>query len=474
MAFVPDSAETASRFVPDGAAVGGSLPSINGMVNFGASALGTPVDTIENILNLARAGVGTVATAAGRPDLAPDLQRGSVGGSQWLKDRLRATGVPSLSPDNPTPQSDMGKFQYDLAARGGFIPGGAMPAAASIAAEKIGGPQWAGVGAMLPTAGIMAYNELTAPSRAAAQAQNQVRDATLKKAQDAGYVLPPSQVNPGVAGNTLESFAGKAALNQEAAIKNQQVTNKLVREELNVPANTPITEGTLNNLRDKASAPYQEIASMSPSAKTALERLRDVRSEAKDQWRHWDMQGVPEAKRQAVALDQKADMLERFIERQATMVGKPDLVPQLRDARTYIAKTYDVERALNLGNGNVDAQIIGRALDRGKPLSGNLETIAQFAEGPGRQFVREGSKVPTPGVSALNWPAAAVLGTEGAHYFGPKGVALAAIPFVRGGVRQGILSAPYQRNFAVPNYDPAMQPENMAQALLRQGIIANQ
>ena len=62
----------------------------------------------------------------------------------------------------------------------------------------------------------MAFNELRAPVLARQEAQNQVRDATLRRAQDAGYVLPPSAVNPSMGGNAAESFAGKSALNQEA------------------------------------------------------------------------------------------------------------------------------------------------------------------------------------------------------------------------------------------------------------------
>ena len=42
------------------------------------------------------------------------------------------TGAPGLSPDNPTPDSKMGTAQYDFVSRGGFIPGGALPAAGSM------------------------------------------------------------------------------------------------------------------------------------------------------------------------------------------------------------------------------------------------------------------------------------------------------------------------------------------------------
>jgi len=460
---VPDKTET--RPTPVNAGLG----------SLATSVLGLPADTLQSALNLGRMAVGTVATAAGRPDLAPDILTKKPLTSEWLKEKLRQTGMPGLSPDNPDPKSPLGTLAYDMTARGGFIPGAVLPAAASLAAEKISGdPRMGIVGAMVPSAATTAFNASRAPALATAQAQNVVRDATLKSAQDAGYVLPLSSVKPTAAGNVVESFAGKAALKQEAEIKNQQVTNKLVRDELQLPANTPLTEGTLTNLRNQASAPYREVSALSPRADKMLQALRDARSEAKDQWRHWDMQGVPEAKRQAVALDNKSEMLERLLEKEALSKGRPDLIPQLREARTYIAKTYDIERALNLGNGNIDAQIIGRALDRGRPLTGNLETIAKFAEGPGRQFTREASKVPNPGTSAFNAGAAGVLGYEGYQHFGAPGLAAAAIPFVRGGVRQGLLSDAYQSRFNRPDYVPNVQPQGKLQAILQQAIMAQQ
>lgn len=480
MGFVADEQPSdvpTGRFVPDerrtAPVESKPLAANAGVGSFGASILGLPVDTIQNVLNLGRAGIGTVATAAGRPDLAPDIQTNAVGSSEWLKQKLRDTGIAGLSPDNPNPKDKVGTAAYDFVSRGGVVPGGALPAVGSMIAEKVGGPQWAGVGAMAPSAATAAFNAARASGLAQEQAQNQVRDASLKPAQDAGYVLPPSAIRPTAAGNVAESMAGKAALRQEAELKNQQVTNRLAREELKMPENAPITEQSLAQLRDAASEPYRQLAALSPQTANVIQRLRDVRSEAKDQWRHWDMQGVPDAKRQAVALDNQATALERNLELRAGIAERPELVNQLRDARTYIAKTYDVERALNVGNGNVDARIIGRAIDRGRPLTGNLETIGRFAEAY-KPFVGETSRVSNPGTSALNGTAAILGGYEGYQHFGIPGLAVGALPFARGGVRQGVLSDWYQGNFNRPDYTPNVQPQGALQSLIQQSILANQ
>lgn len=438
-----------------------------GIANFIAGLAGAPVDIAQGVYNVPKMLYGLAKGAMGGTDL-PEPVTGTPGGSESIRHTLNTaadmTGIRGLSTENPTPESKAGTAAYDFTSRGGAVPGAALPAAVSMVAEKLLGPDYASLGALVPSVATAAYNTARAPALAAARERNAVRDATLKDAQDAGYKTIPSQVNPSVAGNALESFAGKAALKQGAELDNQLTTNRLVREELKIPPNTAITEELLGKLRNDASEPYRQVAALSAASAKALESLRDARSQAKDQWRHWDMQGVPDAKRQAQALDSKAKMLETFIERQAVAAGKPELVPQLRAAREYIAKSYDVERALNIGDANVDAKIIGRAMDRGRPLTANLAIIAKFAEGPGRQVTREAGKVPTPGVSGLNWPMAAALGAEGAHYFGPTGLALAGIPFVRGGVRQGLLSGPYQRMFARPYYEPGMLPQDPAHA----------
>ena len=470
---IEDQPKWASAPTVDEPDRGRPLPANAGVAKLATSVLGLPVDTVENVVNLGLAGAGTAATAFGRPDLAPNLIRGSVGGSEHLQSLLRRTGQPGLSPDNPTPNDAVGTAQYDFVSRGGVLPGGALAAGGSMAAEAIGGPAWAGVGGMAPSAAIAGYNAMRQPGLQRQQQQNQVRDATLREAQEAGYVLPPSQVQATFLGNRAESLSGKAALDQSAVIKNQQVTNRIAREEVGLPENAPITPAALEARRDAISSPYKELAGISPSAKAALKRLQEARSNAKDHWSSYDRNARPEDKANAQKFDQQAQMLETFLEKEAARRGKPQLVDEMRQARQDIAKTYDVERSLNIGDGNVDARILGRALDRGKPLSGGLQTIARFAEAY-PQLTRAQAGNPTPGVGALEMYGGLGAGALGGSMFGPGGWALAALPFIRPGMRETLLSGPYQRNFARPSYDPAMLPENELQSLGRTAILENE
>lgn len=284
-----------------------------------------------------------------------------------------------------------------------------------------------------------------------------VRNSTISEAQKAGYVIPPSVVGSGHFEKFLESVGGKAAIGQEAAIRNQAVTNRIARTEAGLSADQPISEGTLAAARDRMAQPYKEIAALSPRAASALEQLKEVRLDAKDFWKKYGMQGDPVARREAVKLDSKAGMLERVIEKEAARLGKPGLLEDLRKSRTAIAKNHNVEKALNVGSGDVDARIIGRLLDRGTPMTGGLRTIGKFAEAF-KPFAREISAVGQPEVSKLTPYSALLLGSIGlgaseytSHH--PYGAALGAFPLLSPAARSIALSRLMQR---VPEYSPGI------------------
>lgn len=135
------------------AALGGTNRGIAGLV-------GLPVDAAENIINLGIAGVGSVANAAGYPNLAPNLLRGSVGGSQWLADRANKVGINTT---NPRPDDSASRMLYTggVIAGGSMVPGarpvptGLAAAGGALAGEALG-PEWVGVGALAPAAATQA------------------------------------------------------------------------------------------------------------------------------------------------------------------------------------------------------------------------------------------------------------------------------------------------------------------------------
>lgn len=128
------------------------LPANAGLANFIASTVGLPMDTVQNVINLTRAAQGGVAGAVGATDWMPQLMENIPGGSENIKNMLRRTGQPGLSPDNPNPQDPNAVRQFNQVSRGGFIPGGAIPAVAAQIAEETLGPEWAGPASLTPAA----------------------------------------------------------------------------------------------------------------------------------------------------------------------------------------------------------------------------------------------------------------------------------------------------------------------------------
>lgn len=304
-----------------------------------------------------------------------------------------------------------------------------------------------GSAALLKGAGMMTSKMLAeSKGTAAAEASQQsVRDATIKAAQAEGYVLPPTVTGGGLTAKALESVGGKAAIGQEASIRNQEITNKIARRESGLHQDSPISEGTLEKARNTIAAPYREVAALSPRANVALEEMKSARNEAKLHWKEYNVSQKVSSLKEAERLDAKAEAYEKVIDSEAKKVGRSDLLPDLKEARVKLAKNYDVERALNLGDGNVDASIIGRMFDkRGEAgMSGGLATIGKFQQAF-RTFARE---APTgqsaPGVSKL----APVVMSGGLGWF-PAGMAMAGGP-----ARSIALSKMMQ---TPPSYGPGM------------------
>jgi hypothetical protein len=87
---------------------------------------------------------------------------------------------------------------------------------------------------------------------------------------------------------------------------------------------------------------------------------------------------------------------------QAVFAGREDLINDYKKSREIIAKSHDVEAALNDATGNVDMFYFARLLKQGRPLTGHLRDIANFASSY-RKSVQMPEKVgATPGISPLD------------------------------------------------------------------------
>lgn len=283
------------------------------------------------------------------------------------------------------------------------------------------------------------------------KSQNAVADKTLQMGKDAGYVVPPSAVNDSFVGRRLESIAGKTALGQEAAIRNQSVTDRLAREAASLSPEQPISRTNLRQARYDLAAPHREIAGLSQQAASDLEALQQARFDSKMAWKEFNRQGNRDAFNDATAAAAKAKALEKSLEGHAQQAGRPDLAEALKTARTKIAQNRQVQEATNVGTGSVDASVIGRSLDQGSPLTGPLETIGRFQQAY-KPYMREGSTIPTPGVSKSEALASALLGTAGAATGSPGAMLAGGLPLLSGPTRSMLLSKPVQEVATKPNY----------------------
>jgi len=194
-------------------------------VNRGIAGLvGLPMDTAENLVNLGIAGVGTAATALGKPEWAPDILRGTPGGSESISRLMGKAGIGTV---NPRPDDPVSRMLYTggTIAGGSMIPGasvkGALTAATGGAiAGEVGGPEWVGVGAIAPFAA----------GQAAAGLKNAVaaRAAPIVKTfEQAGTTPSVGQATDNTFLHGLENLASKfpgGAGVMERFITSQQAT----------------------------------------------------------------------------------------------------------------------------------------------------------------------------------------------------------------------------------------------------------
>jgi hypothetical protein len=292
------------------------------------------------------------------------------------------------------------------------------------------------------------------------RAQNATRDASLALSKAEGYVVPPSYSGSGLFPRFMEGISGKYKTNQLAGIKNQQVTNKLARKYLGLPEDAPLNADALDAHVNMLSQPYRDIAALPKSASydpaSALEQLKIARYSEKQLWRQYEgtpmMPGNPEARTLAIEAGNAADAIESELERYAVSQGKHDLVANLRESRKAIAKAKTVESALNDGNGDVDATKIAKLINRGKPVTGELEKVGKFANAFNdvARPPKSGDANPMTALDFMfNVPSAGIGGMIGG---GPGAMLMSLAPTAaRVGSRYSLLSEPVQA-MLTPNY----------------------
>ena len=239
----------------------------------------------------------------------------------------------------------------------------------------------------------------------------------VEKAREVGYVIPPTQANESLLNRLLEGTAGKITTQQNASAKNQEITHNLVTKALNLPENEIITPKVLENIRSGAGNAYENLKltgrvtpdktyhqaldnivkdfrtiekdfpadklrpevdlieslkSKSFEVNSALAKIKTLRLDANKAYSQGDA-SLGNVNKKA------ANAIEDAIEKHLIDIDKPELLQQFKDARQLIAKTYTVEKALNSTSGTIDAKKLASELKKGKPLTDELKTVAEFS-----------------------------------------------------------------------------------------------
>lgn len=326
---------------------------------------------------------------------------------------------------------------------------------------------------------------------------------SIQQARDLGYVIPPTQANPSMMNRLIEGIAGKASTAQNASARNQQITNELAAKSLGLPKDTPITPEVITNLRTQAGQAYtnlglsgqvvadksyikalddiakpyvtamqgfpdappspvinlvQSLKSPSFDASSAVEKIKQLRTSADDNFRTGNTD-IGRASRKA------ADAIENALEVHLRKTGQTDLLNKFKDARQLIAKTYSIERAANTTTGTIDAKKLAAQLQKGKPLSGELKSIAQFSQAfPKASQATEGMGS-LPQLSPLDYFAGVVGGVS------TGGLGAGAV-LARPALRATALSSPIQNRLIPNTAAPFLTPDqrNLARLLTLQGV----
>jgi hypothetical protein len=296
-----------------------------------------------------------------------------------------------------------------------------------------------------------------------------VQGGVLQNARQAGYVVPPSTVKPTLGRRMAETLGGKTGTEQDAAIRNQRITDRLARRALGLADDAELSEAAIREVRTRAAPGYEAIRSVGrlsadkqyqgqldeivkpftttskdfpKLAKNEIEGIvDDLRKESFDSDSAVDAIALLRERSSAAfragdgtvgrAFRNAAGAVESLIERNLAARGEDgrEVLKAFRESRTLMAKTYTVEKALT--TGSVSAPVLARQLKKGAPLSGELRTIGEF----GQQFPRAAQEVRNSGsvrnTDMIVGGATSVLGQDPMYLL---------YPFARMAARNALLS----------------------------------
>lgn len=303
------------------------------------------------------------------------------------------------------------------------------------------------------------------------------RDSVFAAGRDIGMVAPPASVAPTMGNRMLETLGGKVATAQDASLANMPRFTDIAKRAAGIADDQQLSPESLDAVRRGAGKAYADVAGLgklpavaddvprSVAPRTTLDPLaltqrtevdaaamveawKQSNHDATAYYRAFARDANPETLAKAKASAADAKKIDAFLDKTLDKLGRTDLLQALRDARVQIAKTHSVEGALNPATGQVSGTKLAQQLAKGKPLSGDLKTAAQFAQAfpkASREILDSGSVRNTDLI--VGGGTAAITGQP--WYLG--------YPMLRNAARATLLSDPMQ-NGMVPSGTRAFDP----------------
>jgi hypothetical protein len=296
------------------------------------------------------------------------------------------------------------------------------------------------------------------------------RDAAFMGGRQQGLVAPPASVNPSLTARAAETLGGKVATEQDAAVQNMPIFTSIAKRTVGIADDVHLSPEALDQVRRTAGAAYADVAKVGKLAASAddlpkgvgvqsyfdpvslnrktevdsaslVEAWKQLNHDATAYFRAAARDANPETLAKAKQAAASAKQIDTFLDKALRETGNTDLLKRLKDARVLIAKTHSVEGALNPSTGVVSGTKLAQQLSKGKPLSGDLKTAAQFAQAfpkAAREILDSGSVRNTDLI--VGGGTAAVAGQPGYLIY----------PFLRSAARSGVLSPAVQNRLLQP------------------------
>lgn len=371
-------------------------------------------------------------------------------------------GVAASAPMAPLAASLPGAIGVG-AAYGGAQPTGAGESALANAAlgGATAGAMKYGIDKAVPVLSAALQKGQSAIAPANARAQELAK--ALREGQALGLKVSPTQANPSAVNRVLESIGGKHATQQQLSAANQNAVYGASQRHAGLQPNQALTKEALADARKVAAEPYRQVAAMSPEAEALLKEWRQMNQRTSMHWDEYarsksvDAFDKYEASKRAAA--QALEGIEQIAQSNPQTAA---LTEALRGARVQIAKIHTVEKAMK--GSSVDPRSYARAAQRGEPVSGELGTMARFA-----QDFPQAMQAPQVGGSVgvnqlLPWLGGGIGGAGGGPIGAGAGAALGAVapPLARA----LLLSRPYQATMTMPPTQAPSAALSLSKALL--------